>query len=75
MSRAVVLAAELRREIEQLARDVQQLLVEGGPHGDELVCTSDTCGLAYPVRDVVSGCAKSQVVGSGQVSEDKHCPT
>jgi uncharacterized protein YbaR (Trm112 family) len=24
---------------------------EGGEHGDELVCTSSTCGLAYPVRD------------------------
>ena len=24
---------------------------EGGEHGDELICTSATCGLAYPVRD------------------------
>ncbi len=24
---------------------------EGGEHGDELVCTSSSCGLAYPVRD------------------------
>ena len=24
---------------------------EGGEYGDELVCTSATCGLAYPVRD------------------------